>query len=452
MYGMPLAQALVFVALVAVLVAATQRDRVHPFLALILLAFVFGETAGLSTSLVGKSFGNGFAQAIHSPGLTIVAAAFVAGLAEAAGGLSSLRAAAARWRWLRSSGLWGVVGFIGGIASSPASAVALLAPLIQGLAGATSKRVAITTATALGISGSHALVLFSPVPMVAASILGASWGKLALFGLPIALVLVAMGFVWSRGLAGAEAMPSSPSAADQPAETRPASAAWRPAIAVVLATIIPLALLMVQSLGDIPSEPLGGGPARELIIGLGRPLVLFWAMLGIMAVCLVGQALRCFGDAAWTGRILTGAAAPLLVVGAAGGLQSLCQETGMADSLGERLLVLHGGVLIPFLVAAVMKTLQGSSLVGAITAAGMIEPMLGPLGLAGESGKVLATLAIGAGAMTASHVNDDFFWVAANSARLSPWRAVAMITGGTLLQGLVAVTILVVLSLVVPGL
>jgi gluconate:H+ symporter, GntP family len=452
MYGMPLAQALVFVALVAAVVAATRRCRVHPFLALILVASVFGAAAGFSVSLIGKSFGNGFAQAIHSPGLTIVAAAFVAGLAESAGASSALRAAAARRRWLSSGGLWGVVGFIGGIASAPASALALLTPPIHGIAGATPKRGNVATATALAISGSHALVLFSPVPMVAGSILGASWGKLALFGTPIAIVLVVVGFVWSRSFRGTEEIAPAPSANDQPAETAPASSSWRPVASLVLATIIPLTLLMVQSLGDIPSEPLGGGPARELIIGLGRPLVLFWAALGIMAVCLAGPVLKSFGDATWTGRILAGVAAPLLVVGAAGGLQSLCQETSMADSLGERLLGLHGGVLIPFLVAAVMKALQGSSLVATITAAGMIEPTLGPLGLAGESGKVLATLAIGAGTMTASHINDEFFWVAAHSARLSTWRAVVAITGGTLLQGLVAVALLLVVSLIVPGL
>ncbi len=48
----------------------------------------------------------------------------------------------------------------------------------------------------------------------------------------------------------------------------------------------------------------------------------------------------------------------------------------MAELLGERLLAWHAGLLVPFLIAAVIKTLQGSSLVAAITAAGMMQTAL----------------------------------------------------------------------------
>ena len=69
--------------------------------------------------------------------------------------------------------------------------------------------------------------------------------------------------------------------------------------------------------------------------------------------------------------MLTNVSGVLLSVGAAGGLQKLCQDTGMAELLGERLTEWHagaiGGVLVPFLIAATVKTLQGSSLVAAIT-------------------------------------------------------------------------------------
>lgn len=141
----------------------------------------------------------------------------------------------------------------------------------------------------------------------------------------------------------------------------------------------------------------------------------------------------------------------LLVVCAAGGFQRLCQETGMAEMLGERLIGWHieaaGGVLLPFLIAAAIKTLQGSSLVAAITAAGMMQPMLDPLGLAGTNGKALAALAIGAGAMTISHVNDDFFWLVADRAGLKPLRGLTTLSLGTLLQGLIAAAALLILSL-----
>ena len=115
-------------------------------------------------------------------------------------------------------------------------------------------------------------------------------------------------------------------------------------------------------------------------------------------------------------------ASVLLIVCAAGGLQRLCQLTGMAEMLGERALAWHlgaFGVLIPFLAAAVIKTLQGSSSVAAITAAGMVQPLLSAIGLADANGTALAALAIGAGAMTVSHVNDEYFWLVTESTGFS---------------------------------
>jgi GntP family gluconate:H+ symporter len=209
---------------------------------------------------------------------------------------------------------------------------------------------------------------------------------------------------------------------------------------------------MVQSLGDIPSEPLGGGPARELVLGIGRPLILFLVAVGIMAIGHLWQGFSLLADANWTKNILGKLAGILLIVCAAGGLQRLCQDTGMAEVLGERLLDWHVGelgVLIPFLIAAVIKTLQGSSLVAAITTAGMVQPILIPLGLGDANGKALAALAVGAGAMAISHINDEYFWLVADRAGLTPLRGLTAFSLGTLLQGLIAAAALLLLSLLV---
>jgi GntP family gluconate:H+ symporter len=220
---------------------------------------------------------------------------------------------------------------------------------------------------------------------------------------------------------------------------------------LVLAALLPLAMLMVQSLGDIPSEPLGGGTRREMVLAFGRPLFLFLVAVGIMVVGHLRLGVKLFADAGWTQRALGQVAGIVLVVAAAGGLQKLCQETGMAELLGERLLGWPAGLLVPFFIAAVVKTLQGSSLVAAITAAGIIQPALLPLGLVGDNGRALVTLAIGAGAMTFAHVNDEYFWLVTMSTGLRPLRAIAAITGGTLLQGLVALAALLVLSMFLLG-
>ena len=118
----------------------------------------------------------------------------------------------------------------------------------------------------------------------------------------------------------------------------------------------------------------------------------------------------------------------------------------MAELLGEQIstwcLSGAGGLLVLFLVAATVKTLQGSSLVAVITAAGIAQPLLAPLGLDAANARALAALAVGAGAMTVSHVNDDLFWLASLAGGIRPLRALAVLTAGTLMQGIVAVAVL----------
>lgn len=450
MSGMPFLHCLLLLASVVIIVAATQRRHFHPFLVIVLVASAFGLAAGLSVSLLGRDFGTGFSQALYSPGLVVVAAGLVSGLAEDTGAADWIGMAIGRRRWLGRTRIAALLGLIAGVGASPASAFAVLTPLIPPISGPEPQtRGPVAIALALAISASHGL-LFSPVVIAAASILDAAWGRVVLFGLPVALLLMVIGAGWAGWHpAAAAAMPSLP---QRPLPPAPKPAGWA-AIVFILAMAIPLLMLMEQSIGTIPSEPLGGGLARELVLGVGRPLILFIAGVGIMVIGLWRPSFLRLAEPDWTNRIFGNVAGILLIVGAAGGLQHLCQETGMAELLGERLLDwrLGGyfGLLIPFLIAAVIKTLQGSSLVAAIAAAGMVQPILMPLGLGGENGKALATLAIGAGAMTLTYVNDDFFWLVSTSAGFRPLRGLAALTVGTLLQGLVAAAALILLSTLV---
>ena len=453
MSGMPSVEALVFVAFVVILIAATRRC--HPFLAIVVVAASFGLASGFSIGFLGKAFGTGFAEMIYSPGLVIVGASFIAALGEATAAADAIAAALARRRWLRSNRLAAGLGLVAGIGASPPVAFALVSPLLPVIGGDTAQqRTRSTVTSALSISASHGLVALAPVPIAATAILGAGWDRVALFGVPLAILLAAMTATASRWLpAGAASAPPAPAKATEPRPVAPQQGRW-PALLFLLAIAIPLLMQIEQSIGYMPSEPLGGGTARELVLGVGRPLLLFLAGLGIMAAGNGRPAFKLLGDSAWAGWVLADAAGVILTVCAAGGLQRLCQETGMAELLGERLagwpVGTSAGVLIPFLVAAVIKTLQGSSLVAAITAAGMMQPLLGPLGLGDPNRTALAALAVGAGAMTLAHVNDEYFWLVADRAGLTPPRGLATIGLGTLLQGLVAAAVLLIVSLLLP--
>jgi GntP family gluconate:H+ symporter len=455
MYGMPLSQALVFAISVVILLIATECRRFHPFLVIVVIASAFGLAAGFTTAQLAGVFGSGFSAMIYSPGLVIVAAALIAGLAEGTGASDRLKVLVKRRQWLSPRWATSFFGLIAGIGSSPSSAFALLTPLLRPFGGDTAEsRKRATIALALAISSSHGVLLLAPVPIAAAAILDAEWNRLVLFGLPLAFLLAAFAGIFARW--GSPFASPPPSLAQQstdeilPGEEKKGRSF---PVVLVLATAIPLLLLMVQSIGEMPTEPLGGGPARELVLGIGRPLILFLVGVGIMTAGHLRQSLSRFANPAWTERVFGNVAGILLTACAAGGLQRLCQETGMAEIVGERLAGWHGwvigGVLVPFLVAATMKTLQGSSLVAAITAAGIVHPILPQLGLIDPNAKALAALAVGAGAMTACHVNDEFFWVVTQSAGLRPLRGLVTIGLGSLLQGFIAAVALLIMFLFV---
>src|SRR5208282_5064456 len=190
MSGMPFFQALILLASVIVIIVATQWRQLHPFLAIVVVASAFGLAVGFSTGFLGKAFGAGFSLAIYSPGLVIVAASFVAGVAESTAASEWLTTKIDHWRWLGPMRLAALLGLIAGIGASPASAFALLTPLLRAVrGGAAPNRKATMVASALAISASHGLLLVSPVLIAAAAILNAGWRHLALFGLPLALLL-----------------------------------------------------------------------------------------------------------------------------------------------------------------------------------------------------------------------------------------------------------------------
>lgn len=102
-------------------------------------------------------------------------------------------------------------------------------------------------------------------------------------------------------------------------------------------------------------------------------------------------------------------------------------------------------LLVPFIVAAALKTAQGSSTTALVITSTLVAPMLVTLGIDGAVPLALVVMAIGAGAMTVSHVNDSFFWVITQYSGMEVTQAYKAQTVATLLQGLVTIIITMIL-------
>jgi GntP family gluconate:H+ symporter len=380
---------------VAAIVWLVQRLRLPAFLAIMATIVVYGIAADMTFQSVGKAFGLGFSSALEQVGLLVVAGAL---------------AGAAALRQPLGTGTSATVGALAGLGSTAAGGLALLQP-----AGQDAPRRALGLAlTLLAVS---ALVAPSPLAVAAASVMKTTATSMLVAALPVAVIAASLGW-WHVN----RQIPAEKAEA-------PGRLGW-----AWLAVLLPVALLVVQSVAQMPHEPLGKGGAREFYIGISKPLML--AALAItLSVLFAGR----WQPSALSGR---GWAPLLLTVGAAGGLARVFDETGMAELLAEHALHPRFGLLTPFLAAAIVKTMQGNSLTAVLTASGMVEPMLPALGLDSASGRALAAAAVGAGSMAICHVNDPFFWIAASMGRLSPGRALMVVSLGSAAMAISALVVL----------
>lgn len=389
---MLLASLLVPIAVWAI-IYLTQRLRLPAFLAIMATVVVYGIAANMTFQSVGKAFGQGFTASLEQVGLLVVAGALAGALVL---------------REPLGTGTSAAAGALAGLGASAAGGLALLQP-----AGQEAPRRAL--GMALTLLAFSAMVAPSPLAVAAASVMKATNSTAFMIALPVAVIAALVGW-WHV-------------ARQVPAVNGPGRLAW-----TWLAIGIPIALLIVQSVAQMPSEPLGKGGAREFYIGISKPLMLA-AIAITLAVLFAGR---------WQPSALAGRSwAPLLLaVGAAGGLSRVFDETGMAELLAEHALHPRFGILTPFLAAAIVKTMQGNSLTAVLTAAGMVEPMLPALGLDSAGGRALAAAAVGAGSMAICHVNDPFFWIAASMGRLSPGRALLVISLGSAAMSVGALVVL----------
>ena len=138
-------------------------------------------------------------------------------------------------------------------------------------------------------------------------------------------------------------------------------------------------------------------------------------------------------------------AAPILIITAMGGtlgliIQQLPLTAFLENSLSQNSL----GLLLPFLLAAGLKTAQGSSTVAIITASSIVFPLLGVLGLETEMGKVWVILAVGVGSMTVSHANDSYFWIVSQMGGMDVKTAYRNHSFATFLQGALGIFLVLV--------
>ncbi|RIX26507.1 GntP family permease [Amnibacterium setariae] len=402
---------------IAVIVTLITWLKVHPFLALLLGALTTGLVAGASGPDVVTSFAKGFGDTSASVGILIGLGGMYGRLLADSGGAGRIvdtlvaRAGKRSLPWIM-----GLIGALIGLPMFFEIGLVLLVPIILLVAKRAQVRLmTVAIPTLAGLSAMHGFVPPHPGPLVAIAGLKADLGTTLLLGIVVAIpTVVVAGPLLSylvRRLVPVDAPDS------QYDEDTADDAVRPPFVLALISVLLPVALLLVGAIGDIVA-PDSTAAWKSLTDFIGTPTVALTIALvaGFLLLALPARM-----DRRRISTTLTEALPPiagiLLIVGAGGGFKQVLVDTGIGEVIAK---VAQGegitALLVAWTVAALIRVATGSATVATVTAAGLLQPLTEGMSAPMIS---LMVLAVGAGSVFLSHVNDAGFWLVNQFFKLS---------------------------------
>ncbi|MGW1178950.1 GntT/GntP/DsdX family permease [Kitasatospora sp. NPDC002543] len=395
---------------IGAIVVLITKLKLHPFLALTLGSGLLAAVAGAPFDKLLSSFSTGFGSTVASVGLLIGLGAMLGKLLADSGGaniiadtvLSRTGNKALPWAMALIAAVLGLPLFF-------EVGVVLLIPIVLLVArrgNVPLMRVGIPALA--GLSVLHGLVPPHPGPLVAVDALKADLGITLALGLLIAVpTLIIAGPLFAR-LAERWVGPLEIPAATAPEETTKHDRT--PSFAAVLATILlPVVLMLGKALADVViDDPKALG--QRVFDFIGSPLIALLAAT-LLGMVTLGKAAG-FDKARISdtvGKSLGPIAGIVFIVGAGGGFKQTLIDVGVGNAVSEWSGKWHiSALLLGWLIAVLIRLATGSATVATITAAGIVSPLAADMS---STHAALLVLAIGAGSLFLSHVNDAGFWL-----------------------------------------
>ncbi|MCM2676261.1 GntP family permease [Alkalicoccobacillus plakortidis] len=434
---------------VLLIVIATTKFKVHPFLSLLLGTLFVGFTSGMPLTDLIQSINDGFGGLMTSIGLVIVFGTIIGVILEKAGAAYRMAEVVLRIMGPKRPQLaMSLIGFIVSIPVFCDSGFIILSSLRKALAKRAKVAVAsMSVALATGLYATHTLVPPTPGPIAAAGNIGADnyLGTVILIGLIVAIPATLVGYLWAVKVATKIEVPEEEGEEHLDYDQVVASFGKMPStFSAFLPIILPIVLIGIGSTLSVVGSESG---FVSFLIFLGNPMIAL--LCGVIAALPLLPKYDEETLTGWMGKGLVDAAPILLITGAGGAFGTVIRNSGVEELIqGLDLAGIFTGaffLLVPFLIAAALKTAQGSSTTALVITSSLVAPLLPVMGIEGAVPLALVVMAIGAGAMTVSHVNDSYFWVVTQFTGMKVTDAYKAQTMATLLQGVV--TILVAMGL-----
>jgi GntP family gluconate:H+ symporter len=401
----------------------------------------------MSLSEVVSAVNNGFGTTIGYIGIVILAGSIIGKFLEKSGGAFKLAAGALKMVGRKNMPLaMSIVGYIISIPVFCDSGFIVLSPLSKALAKQIKITLAIMAmALSLGLFVTHHLIPPTPGPVAAAGILEADLGMVILLGLPVSIVGLIIGWLFSIKVAKNYNIDPESGVEETDLNTDGEGPSL---IKALLPIFIPIILIILRSVNELPTAPFGEGVVSLTIGFIGQPSVALMLGVGLSLLLPVKFKRDMLSTGGWLGEGIISAATIIIITGSGGAFGKVLQESGIAEVVKDNLTGAQSlGIFLPIIIAASLKIAQGSGTVSIITCASLMAPLLPSLGMDTSTARALVVVAIGSGAMIASHANDSYFWVVTQMSNMTVNQGYRLQTIGTMLIGICSTIIVWILSI-----
>ncbi len=389
------------------------RLKIQAFIALLIVCILVGVIAGLSPEMILESIKNGMGSTLGFVATVVGLGALFGGVLEHSGGAQGLAAYILKLSGEKNAS-WAmmITGFIIAIPVFFDVAFIILVPVVYAIARKTQKSVLLYAIPLLaGLAITHSFIPPTPGPVAVADILGANLGWVIILGfiagIPAAVI---SGPLFAKYIS--KKINISPPTYDDIEVSEDKE--YPNPITIVLIIALPILLIVLKTvlLGDWLGENILSDPLIYIVSLLGHPFtaliianLIAWYVLGIKRGTTRDALLKL------SMKSFQPAGAIILLTGAGGAFKQILVDTKAGEMLASSLQSSYvHPLLFAFIVAALIRVLQGSATTAMIAAAGITFPIIS-VGDFSAAQVALFVISIASGATILSHVNDSGFWL-----------------------------------------
>lgn len=442
-----------FLAAVIALVLLIAKFKVHPVATLFIVVVALGLALGMGGGATIEMINEGFGNTMASVGLLVIFGCVLGKLLELSGAALKITDSALNlFSEKRVPWAIALASSLIGIPLIADSAVIMLIPVVSMVAARTGiSMMKLGPILYIGAYVMTSVIPPGPGPLASASLLGVSTGEAILYGLAVGIPGIIAATLYlttikthvdpkaefvaevTEGDAGegsGTGHGGGGTTTKIDLQKMSLAAALTPVLAPILLITIAAFVAPVLPEGSLPYEIISfvGAPAVALFLGCLTVLPLFGARWKDKEV---------INDMFEGGLRI--AAMPLALTGVGGALALIIRETGVAENVAEGIQTVGiSPIFIPFLVAAAVCTITGSNILGVMTAAAIMEPLIGSLDLA----PIVVYLACACGAQIMKHANSSGFWVTTTLSNMTVGQGIRSIGVASAISGVVGFVVL----------